>query len=51
VSEYEYYDSNDLFEMTGIPRATWRYWHSVGQGPPSLKIGRKRVYKKSVVHA
>ena len=49
--EYEYYDSTDLEGMTGIPKATWRYWASIGQGPASLKIGRKRVYRKSVVHA
>jgi prophage regulatory protein len=49
--EYAYYDNADLEAMTGIPKATWRYWHSIGQGPPSMKIGRKRVYRKSAVHA
>jgi hypothetical protein len=46
----DYYDTRDLQELTGIPKATWRYWHSVGQGPPSFKVGCKRLYRKTVVH-
>ena len=28
---------------TGTRASTWRYWASIGQGPPSWKLGRRRV--------
>ena len=31
------------------PAATWRYWAARGEGPVSMKIGRRRVGKKTVV--
>ena len=49
--EVECYDNSDLERIFKIPRGTWRYWHSVGQGPASFKVGRRRLYRKSVVHA
>ena len=45
----EYLDSNDLEELTGTPASTWRYWAHIGSGPTSLKIERRRVWKKSTV--
>jgi len=41
--------TRELQELTGTPAATWRYWASIGQGPESFKVGRRRVYRKSVV--
>lgn len=44
-----YLSSVDLEAMTGTPASTWRYWHMIGEGPASQKIGRRRVWKRSVV--
>ena len=47
----EYVDATDLEDMTGTPKATWRYWASIGQGPRSFKLGRRRVWRKADVLA
>ncbi|MCV7176138.1 helix-turn-helix transcriptional regulator [Mycolicibacterium sphagni] len=41
----------ELEERTGISASTWRYWAHIGQDPPSVKIGRRRLWKWSEVHA
>jgi prophage regulatory protein len=41
--------AEELENLTGIPASTFRYWAHVGQGPPSFKLGRRRVWKKSAV--
>jgi prophage regulatory protein len=41
--------ARDLEALTGTKAATWRYWASIGQGPASFKLGRRRVWKKSIV--
>lgn len=33
----------------GIAESTWRYWHLTGEGPASFKLGRRRVWRRSVV--
>jgi hypothetical protein len=43
--------ASELEERTGIPTATWRYWAHIGGGPPSVKVGRRRLYKWSEVQA
>jgi prophage regulatory protein len=43
----EFVSALDLEEMTGTKASTWRYWASIGQGPPSCKLGRRRVWKLS----
>lgn len=54
----EYLDSLDLEELTGTKSSTWRYWAYVDAqrepddeplGPPSFKLGRRRVWKKADV--
>lgn len=45
----EYLDSVNLEQLTGTPASTWRYWAHIGSGPPSFKIGRRRVWKKTTV--
>ncbi len=47
----EYLTSTDLEEITGTKASTWRYWASIGAGPHSFKLGRRRVWKRSVVEA
>jgi prophage regulatory protein len=39
----------DLEKLTGTKASTWRYWASIGTGPASFKLGRRRVWKKSIV--
>jgi prophage regulatory protein len=46
----EYMDAAELEDMTGTPKSTWRYWAVVtGEEPPSLKLGRRRVWKRADV--
>jgi predicted DNA-binding transcriptional regulator AlpA len=51
MANAEYLDSIELEELTGTPASTWRYWASIGQGPPSFKLGRRRVWQRSAVMA
>lgn len=32
-----------------IKASTWRYWDMKGTGPQSFKLGKSRVWRKSVV--
>ncbi len=41
----------DLEKLTGTKASTWRYWASIGTGPASFKLGRRRVWRKSGVLA
>lgn len=45
--EQEYITADELESLTTVPASTWRYWASVGQGPPSQRIGRRRVWLKA----
>lgn len=47
----EYLRAKQLEELTGIPENTWRWWAHIGRGPVSFKMGRRRVWRKSVVLA
>lgn len=47
----EYLDSDQLETLTGTKSSTWRYWAMRGEGPQSFKIGRRRVWKRTVVLA
>ncbi len=49
--EQELVSALELETMTGTKASTWRYWASIGQGPPSFKLGRRRVWKRSSVLA
>ena len=45
----EFLGAMDLEEITGTKASTWRYWASIGQGPPSFRLGRRRVWRKAEV--
>lgn len=47
----EYLSAPQLAELTGTPASTWRYWAHIGHGPPSLKLGRSRVWRRTDVQA
>lgn len=44
-------DARDLQELTGTKASTWRYWASIGEGPNSFKLGKRRVWRRSVILA
>jgi len=41
----------EVSALTGAPEGTIRYWAHVGKGPRSFKLGRRRVWRRSVVLA
>jgi len=43
----EFAGARDLEGLTGIKASTWRYWAMLGAGPPSFKLGRRRLWRKS----
>ena len=47
----EYINSFDIELLTGIPASNWRNMALEGIGPPSQKVGRRRIWKKSAVLA
>lgn len=48
-SHAEYMNAHDLEQLTTIPASTWRYWAHIRSGPPSFRIGRRRVWRKTEV--
>ena len=51
TDEPQFLGSTHLELITGTKASTWRYWASIGQGPASFKLGRRRVWKKSDVES
>jgi prophage regulatory protein len=47
----DYLSSQDLEKLTGTRASTWRWWASIGKGPASFRLGRRRVWKRSTVLA
>jgi predicted DNA-binding transcriptional regulator AlpA len=47
----EFVSALDLEKLTGTKASTWRYWASIDTGPASFKLGRRRVWRKSVALA
>ena len=41
----------DLEKLTKTKASTWRYWASIGSGPASFRLGRRRVWRKSTALA
>lgn len=36
-------------ELTGLSEGTFRWWRQVGQGPKSIKLGRRVMYRRADV--
>ena len=49
--EREFYTATELEALTGIASGTWLYYAWSGKGPASLKVGRRRLWRKTVVDA
>ena len=47
IGDREYFNSTELERLTGTPSSTWRYWVSVGQGPESCLLGKRRVWPRA----
>ena len=47
----EFLGAPELEEWTGIPQSNWRYFAMTGQGPASLKVGRRRLWRRAAVEA
>jgi prophage regulatory protein len=45
----EFVTAKILHRATGIPEGTWRYWASIGYGPGSFLLGRRRVWRSASV--
>jgi DNA-binding transcriptional MerR regulator len=39
----------EVAEMLRTPEATLRYWRHIGQGPASIKAGRRVLYREADV--
>jgi hypothetical protein len=49
--EPEFYTASELETLTSIKAGTWLYWGWKGTGPASIKVGRRRLWRKTVVDA
>jgi prophage regulatory protein len=45
--EREFYTAGDLEALTGIKESTWLYYAWANKGPASLKVGRRRLWRKT----
>lgn len=43
--------TEEVAALTRTAVSTVRYWHHMGVGPKSFKVGRRRLYAKSEVMA
>lgn len=46
---HEIIGTDEVSQMTGLPKGTLRYWRSTNQGPASFTLGRRVVYRRSEV--
>lgn len=51
MTSSDFMSTNNIEQDYGIKASTLRYWASVGEGPPSFKLGRRRVYRRAAVVA
>jgi excisionase family DNA binding protein len=47
----KYLTTAEVAEVLRTPPETVRYWHHVGKGPKSFKVGRRRLYALEDVDA
>ncbi len=51
VASPEYLTTQEVAELVRAPAETVRYWSHAGRGPRSVKIGRRRLYRRADVQA
>jgi excisionase family DNA binding protein len=47
----DYLTTEELAEVCRTVPGTVRYWHHIGSGPRSVKVGRRRLYDRADVEA
>jgi excisionase family DNA binding protein len=47
----KYLTTAEVAELLRAPEESVRYWHHVGRGPKSFKVGRRRLYAIEDVEA
>lgn len=47
----KYMTTEEVAELLRTPPETVRYWHHIGKGPASIKLGRRRLYAVADVEA
>lgn len=47
----DYMTTAEVADLVRAPVETVRYWHYVGRGPQSFKVGRRRLYERAEVLA
>ncbi len=45
----QYYSTQELHEMTGIPRSTFQYWARVKKLPGQVRLGRLWRFRKDLI--
>ncbi len=48
---HDYMTTEEVAEHLRTTPATVRWWHSVGKGPASVRVGRRRLYARTDVKA
>jgi excisionase family DNA binding protein len=47
----DYLTTKEVADLLRTPLETVHYWHRVGKGPRSFKVGRRRLFARSDVEA
>lgn len=47
----EYLTTDEVAKLVRAPAESVRFWHHAGRGPRSVKIGRRRLYRRADVEA
>ena len=51
LSTSDFLTNDDLAALLRVPTSTVRYWKHLGEGPRSLKVGRRVLYRREDVDA
>lgn len=43
--------TSEVAELLRAPESTVRYWRHIGSGPPSVKVGRRVLYRRDALEA
>jgi excisionase family DNA binding protein len=51
LSTSDFLTNDDIAQLVRVPVSTVRYWKHMGEGPRSLKVGRRVLYRREDVDA
>ena len=49
--EPRFYLTDEVAELLRTPAATLRYWRHIGEGPESMRVGRRVLYPAPALEA